>query len=794
MFDLRYAIRSLAISPFYALLVIITLAVGIGPTTAIFSVVHALLIRELPYRDADSLVVVWRFRDAKDHAPVSGPDFADFREMNTTLSDMASATSADSFNLGGSQPIRVEGTHVTPNFFTILGTQPIAGALPGSGQIHGEREVVLSHDLWTQSFGGADVIGKEARLNGENYVIVAVMPKEFSYPVHAQLWIPYDLTPDLYGHRAYHRLNVIGRLKPNATIAQADAEMKRLAARLGDLYPDTSLGIGAAVSSMRETLTGSVRSPLLILLGAVSFLLLIACSNVANMSLTRAAARARDLSVRRALGAGTGRIARQLFTESLLLSISGGLVGIGLAHLSILALRAIGAAYLLQPEQITINGTVLTFNLVVAVMTGIVFGFAALVSRGQPFSALRSGARTDGGGGREGRLGREAIVVTVIAFSFVLLVGAGLMIRSFQKIRAIDVGVRADGVMTMRVFLPELKYPEIAERSAFYEQFVTRIAEVKGVDAAAAVSGLPLENKMSGDIVFPGESDPVAARRIAGFTEISPGYLSAAGVPLLDGRDFTWDDIHHLPEVDRAPVLVNETFAKRFGHGSSLGKELFIGGDLPGTVIGVVGDVKQTDPRKPTPPHIYLPLGTPLPPRAMNFVIRSNTLSDSALRTIAARELRILDPEVPPYLVRTMAEVVAGALADSRIQATLLTGFAVIALLLATIGIYGVISYTVARRTREVAIRMTAGANSWDVVRLVLGRVMTLTALGLMIGIGGALLLTRALKVVLFDIEPTDPMIFTMIVLVTLATSILASAVPARKASSLDPMAALRAE
>jgi putative ABC transport system permease protein len=794
MSDVRYALRSLASSPLYAILVIVTLAIGIGPTTAIFSVVHALLIRDLPYRDAESLVVVWRFRNAGDKAPVSGPDFADFRDLNTTLAELTAATYSDSFNLGGvAQPIRVDGSRVTANYFSLLGTRPIAGTLPTGGPIGDAKQVILGHDLWMQSFGGANVIGREARLNGETYVISAVMPRDFGFPEKAQMWIPYDLTPERLNHRALHRLAVIARLKPGVTVAQADADMKRIADRIGALHPDTSRGIGAAVSSLRDQLAGTIRKPLLILLGAVAFLLLIACSNVANLALTRAAMRTREISVRMALGASTSRIARQLFTESLLLSIAGGLAGLGLARVSIVALRSLGSAYFARPERITLDGGVLAFNFAVAVLTGVAFGFAAMTARGELFDALRSGDRTDADGGRQARLLREAIVVAVIAFSFVLLIGAGLMLRSFAKVRDVEVGIRAAGAMTLKVYLPTTKYPEIPVRTAFYERFLRRIADVRGIDAASAVSGLPLENTMSGDVVFPGESDPIAARRIASFTEISPGYLASAGVPLLQGRDFTWDDIHQLPQLERAPVLVNETFARRFGRGA-LGQQLFIGGDLPGTIIGVVGDVKQTDPRQPTPGHVYLPLGTPLPARSMNFMLRSRTLSTQAMATIATGVLRELDAEVPPYRIRSMEQVVADALAGARFQAVLLGGFAAIALLLATIGIYGVISYTVARRTREVAIRMAVGAAARDVMRLVFVRVLTLATIGLGVGAVGALLLTRVMEAVLFEVEPADPKTFAIIAAVTLATALLASALPARRAAGLDPMRALRAE
>ncbi|HYM61268.1 MAG TPA: ABC transporter permease, partial [Thermoanaerobaculia bacterium] len=782
---LQYAVRSLVRTPLYALLVIVTLAIGIGPTTAIFSVVHALLLRELPYRDPESLAVVWRFRNAGDYAPVSGPDFADFREANTAFSALAAA-SRESFNVGGiAQPTRVEGARVTLNFFTLLGVPPSSGTLPQSGE---GRDVILGHDLWMLSFGGGNVVGKETRLNGETYRIAAVMPAGFAYPEHAQLWVPYDLTPDRLGHRAYHRLSVVGRLKPGITLAQAEADMQRVARKIGDSNPETSRGIGVSVSSLREMLTGPVRKPLLLLLGATGFLLLIACSNVANIALTRAATRRKEIAVRLALGAGVGRVAYQLLTEGMLLSGIGGLAGLLLAQASIGVLRAIGGPYFAHPQAITLDKSVLAFNFIVAALTGIVFGLAALIARGAPFDALRSGDRTDTHGGRQGRLAREAIVVSIIAFSFCLLIGACLMVRNFLKIRSIDVGVRTRDVMTLRIYLPEPKYPDNATRTAFYERFLQRLGAVPGIDSVALVSGLPLENMLSGDIVFPGESDPVAARRIASFTEISPGWFRAAGIPLLQGRDFTWDDIHHLPMTEEAPVLVNATYSSRFGHGATLGQKLVIGGDVKGMIVGVAADVKQTDPRLSTPAHIYVPLGVPLPLGPTNFAIRSGSLSPTAVTSLAREVLRQLDPDVPPYRIRTMEQVIDEALAGSRFQAVLLTVLAAIALLLATIGIYGVISFNVAQRTREIAVRMAVGAASGDVVLLVLRRVLRLALVGLLLGVTGALYLTHWLNGMLFEIDAGDPTMLTAIAAGTLVTAVVASIIPARHAAELDPM------
>lgn len=801
--DLRLAVRSLVRAPQYTLLVLLTLAVGLGATTAIFSVVEALLLRPLPYRDAGSLVVLWRYRTAVDHAPVSGPDFLDFRSMNSTLEQAEAATRADSFNVGGTAPRRVEGSFVTPGFFSLLGTPPLAGALPDS-EGNG-RQVVIGYRLWQEAFGGRPVIGSQTHLNGEAYTIVAVMPQAFDYPQRAEVWVPQALVGDAVGHRAYHRLHVIARLKPGVTAEQADADVKRIAKRLGELYPDTTKGIGASISTMRDAIAGEVKRPLVILAGAVLFLLLIACSNVANMTLTRFAARTRELAVRSALGADSWRIARQLLTESLVLALAGGVLAVPLAIVLVRALRTLAGNLFSSPEQIALDWAVLLFNFALAALTGVLFGLAPLGSRVRWANALRSGDRIDSEGGVHARSARELVVVAMIGLSFVLLIGAGVMVKSFAATRAIDVGIRSDHALTMRIYLPDTSYPELGQRTAFVTRFVEAVQRTSGVDAVAALSGLPLENSMSGDIVFKGEGAPVASRRIAGFTEISPGFLAAAGVPLLDGREFSWDDVRQLParleamtsdpaSVERLPVLVNATYARLFGHGHTLGQELFVGGELPARVIGVVGDVKQTDPRKPTLPHVYMPLGTPLPKRPMSVIIRSSQLTPAALASIARERLRRLDPNVPPYRVRTLDEVVGESVAGPRFQAVLLTALSLIALLLAATGVYGVIAHHVAQRTRELAIRMAVGASATEVVAMVMRRVGRLTVLGIVAGMLGALCVAGSLQALLYEADAAEPKTFAAVTVLTVVVAAIASAAPARRAAAVDPMTSLRSE
>jgi putative ABC transport system permease protein len=804
--DVRFALRTFARVPSFSVVIVVTLALGIGPATAIFSVLDALLLRPLPYRDAETIAAVSRARQGGEKAPVSCPDFADFRTMTATFSDLAAASATGSFNIGEiAEPIRAEGSRVTPSFFQLLGTPAMLGRIPSGAPVRGERIAILSHALWQSAFGGrADVIGRDARLNGEPHRIVAVMPRDFAYPPRAELWVPFDLTGDALGHRAFHQYRVVGRLKPGVSIASADADVKRVALRLGELYPDTTRGIGAAAVTLRESISGDVRRPLLVLFGAVVFLLLIACSNAANLMLTRAVAREHELAVREALGATDAGIARQLLVDAVLLTAAGGLLAIGIAALGLRLVRTLAATLLPRPELITIDGRVLAFNFGVAVAAALLFGLAPLLSREDRFAQLHSGTRAAAQRGWNTRRVREAIVVAVVALSFFLLIGAGLLLGSFSRIRGIPLGIEPDELVTMRIFLPEANYPELADRTRILEQVLEEVRGVPGIDDAAIVNGLPLENTMSGDIAFPDEGPFVAARRIASFTEISPGYFRTAGVPLLAGRDFTRDDVKNvLPLIEALaanpagplpPIVINDTMALRFWPGrSALGEAVIVGGGNAYRIVGVAGDVKQSSATDPTPPHVYLPLGAPLPPRPAIFMIRSS-MSPAVVEQSVRSVLRRVDPDIPPYRVRTMDEVITAAIASPRLQTVLLVLFAGVALALATVGIYGVVSYNVAQRTRELGIRMAIGATSAAIVRLVVGRVTRLALLGISIGLAGAILLSESIEKLLFDFDAADPRVFTAVAVLLLLTALLASAAPALRAATVDPVVSLRQE
>jgi putative ABC transport system permease protein len=790
MRDLRFAFRSLRRAPAFALLIIATIALGIGPATAIFSVLDSLLLRELPYRNADSLAVLWRARESGDRAPVSGPDFADFQRLSTSFEDMAVASWTGSFNIGNiAEPVRVEGSRVSPNFFRLLDAPPRLGHTPTGAALNGEKLVILGEDLWRRAYGArTNVIGTETRLNGRPHRVVAVMPRAFAFPEKAEVWVPFELTPDTIGHRAVHQYRAIGRLKPDVPLARANDEIARIAKQLGEAYPDTTRGIDAWLMTICDSVAGNVRKPLLILFGAVVFLLLIACSNAANLMMTRAVARERELAMRAALGATNSRLARQLLAESLVLTTLGGLAGLAIAAFALRLLRTLGAAYFPRPDLISIDGRVLAFNFAIATITGVVFGLVPLLPRGDRFAELKSGTRAKS----THAFVRESIAVAVIALSCILLIGAGVLIRSFSRLRSVDVGIRADHLLTMRISLPDAKYPDLEGRTRIVQRVLDELRATRGVEGAATVSGLPTENTMSGDIAFPNEGNFTGSRRIASFTEISPGFFRTVGVPILEGRDFNNDDLRTLLQLDRAPVLINATMAERFWSGRSpLGEFVLVGGEAPSTIIGVVADVKQKNPSEPTPPHVYLALGTPMPPRPVTFIVRSS-LPPRDVVAAMRRIMRSIDADVPPYKVRTMNEVIGDAFAGPRFQTVLLLVLASIALLLAIVGIYGVISYSVAQRTREIGIRMATGASYFAVLRLILGRVAKLALIGIALGGTCAIAFSRTLESLLFEVDAVDPRVFSSVAVLLVLTALFASAAPARRAASVDPSISLR--
>jgi putative ABC transport system permease protein len=803
--DLRYSLRTLVKNPGFTAVAVIALALGIGANSAIFSVVNTVLLSPLPYKDPDRLVMVWE-DDTKGGYPRDTPavaNYIDWRDQNQVFEGMA-ATAEASFNLTGTgDPERLEGQLVSASFFPLLGVEPQLGRvfLPEEDRPGVNNVVLLSHGLWQRRFGSdPNVVGKPVTLNGGTGTVVGVMPPQFQHPGEkAELWVPIGFTPEQEASRGRHYLKVLARMKPGVTLAQAQAEMSAIAARLEQQYPDQNKDLGATVTAMHEYVAGDIRPALLVLLGAVGFVLLVACANVANLLLARAAARQKEIAIRVALGASRFRLIRQFLTESLLLAALGGGVGLLLSLWGVSLLQSFIPQSISQVKSVAIDGHVLLFTLLVSLLTGLVFGLApaAQASKFNLNETLKEGGRDSAAGVRGNRI-RGLLVVAEVAVSLLLLIGAGLLINSFLRLRSVDPGFRTDKLLTMEVVLPGTKYPEHAQRAAFYTDLLRRVEALPGVKSAAVTTNLPLYpqgNSISFSIE--GRPDPATGRKPTVVTRvISPRYFDTMGIQLLQGRPLTEQDRADTPSV----AVLSETMARRFWpDGDALGKRI-----TPGradstdpsdwiTVVGVVKDVRQFELDAEPKPQMYLSYeqaGFFEP----NDLVVSTDAEPLSLAPAVRKAVWEVDKDQPVSNVRTMEDILSGSIARQRFSMLLLGVFAGLALILAAVGIYGVISYSVAQRTREIGLRMALGAQRSDVVKMVVGQGLKLVLIGVAFGLAAAFVLTRVMSSLLFGVSATDPVTFIIISLVLIGVALLASFIPARSATKVDPMIALRAE
>ena len=800
--DLRYAARMQRKNPAFTIVAIFALAVGIGANTAIFSVVNTVLLRPLPYKDAERLVMVWE--DASRHGyPRDTPtaaNFIDWRTQNTVFEGMA-AILGQSFNLtGAGEPERLWGRAVSASLFPLLGVEPQLGRVftNSEDQVGSNHVVVLSHALWQRRFGGDNgIVGKTLNLNGAPYTVVGVMPARFEYPTtDDDLWTPMAFTAEQAADRNTHYLQVVARLKPGITLAQAQTEMSTIAARLEQQYPQSNTDVGAAVTSLHEYMVGDIKPALLILLGAVGLVLLIACANVANLLLARAAVRQKEIAVRVALGARRGRLVRQFLTESVLLATVSGVIGLGIAYGGLILLRAFIPATISQAKQASIDLKVLGFTLLVSTITGLVFGLAPAIqaARFNQTETLKEGGR-DSATGSSGKRIRGLLVMTEVAVSLVLLIGAGLLINSFLRLRNVDPGFRTDHVLTMRVVLPSPKY-DFQRRTAFYSDLVQRIGALPGVKSAAVTSDLPLY-RQGNEIVVGIEGRPAlppGQELIIGTRIISPKYLDTMTIPMLSGRQLSDQD---TPTSQRV-ALISETMAHRvWPNEDPIGKRLATGNiERPEDwvqVVGVVKDVHQYELTAEPKPQMYLSY------RQIDFfapedlVVKTDV--DPASIAPAVRDaVWEIDKDQPVSHVKTMDEVLLDSIAQQRFSMLLLAIFAAVALTLAAVGIYGVMSYSVAQRTHEIGIRMALGAQTGAVLRLAVGYGLKLVLAGVAIGLIAAFALTRVMSTLLYGVTATDPTTFMLISLLLVVVAAVASYIPARRATKVDPIIALRYE
>jgi predicted permease len=794
--DVRYAGRLLVKQPGVTAIAVLTLSIGIGGNTAIFSAVDAVLLRPLPYDDPDRLVKVWEKRQTEgvlDNV-VAPADFRDWARMNTAFEAMAALMPITTDLTGTGEPVRLSAAVVSPPFFDILRVRPALGrSFRAEEAVAGQhRVVILGHGLWQSRFGGdASVVGRKILLNGVPHEVVGVLPRHFQFPGSAiEIWAPLALEGVPTLSRSNHSLEVYARLKADVTVDRARMEMDRVAAILSKDYADTNRTHGAFVRPFAEDLRLPFRSGLLMLLGAVAFVLLIACVNVANLLLATAASRRREMAVRAALGAGRARLAGQALTESVMLALAGGAAGLIVATWAINLLRGLIPAGLpvLGIERLGLDGRVLAFTFLVSVLTGVLFGLlpAWQLASDDVNASLKDGGRSPGGVRRRLRMG---LVVGEIALASLLLVGAGLTLRSFQRLLDTDAGFETSNRVAALVTLPGRKYDSDDKRRAALAEIERRFAAIPGVRAAGATSRLPLgsENARSGIGIEGLPPSPDAPRR-AHPRAITDRYFEAMGMTLMSGRAFNSSD----HDTSLAVVIVNQTMAQRYWPGiSPLGKRVRLGGDNTWReVVGVVRDGRVWGLESPVNPEMYMPIRQFVWTSPF-FVLATET--DPAAITAAMREqLRAVDPDLPLSNVRTMEQVASVSFASRRSTMVLLSVFGAFALLLAAAGIYGVMAHLVALRTPEIGVRMTLGARPADVLRLILKEGLVQAIAGLAIGLSGAVLMMRWLRTVLYEVSPADPLTLAGVALLLIATSLLACYVPARRAMRVDPVNALR--
>jgi putative ABC transport system permease protein len=810
--DVRYGARMLAKNPGFTAVAIITLALGIGANTAIFSIVDAVILRPLPYKDPDRLVMVKELIPvaSPDPIPVCASDVAQFQRQNQAFESVA-AFRSEQFDLGGSgEPERITVERVNASLFSLLGVQPMLGRTftPEDDQ-PGHPLAILSYPLWQRRFGAdPGVMGRTVTLDRQPYTVIGVTPRSFVFPLHgmeqgdaADVFIPMAFTPEELKAVADNFNNsVLARLKPGVSLARANLDLDAIAHRILQTYPPElrdQVKLSAVALPLSAQVVGKVRTLLLLLLGAVGFVLLIACANVANLLLTRAASRQREITVRLALGAGRARLLQQLATENLLLAIVGAGLGLLLALGIMQGLAGWMPAEIPRVNAIGVNLTVLAFTIVLTLFTGLIIGVAPALapSRTELQAALKEGGRSGQQGPQHRRL-RSALVMWEIALSLVLLVGAGLLVRSFERVLSTQPGFQPEHVLTASLSLPEAQYKQAAQTRGFYRELIARLAQLPAVKAVGVSTDLPLEAHWEEMITPEGyQPPPGAGLNVCMHSVILGDYLRALGVPLLRGRYFTEQDTPTSTPV----LIVSESLAKRFWpHQDPVGKRLKTGPpeskDPWLTIVGVVGDVKQGPMDTPTMPHTYGSYSqSNIPCSSLNVAVRAqgNPLSlASALRATVWG----LDRQLAVARVRTMHQIISESTAPRRFNLSLLAAFATLAVALAAIGIYGVISYSVAQRTHEIGIRMALGAQRDDVLRQVIGQGLVLLGAGVLIGVLGASVLTRFLATLLYEVRPTDPVTFIAVSLVLTVVALLASYVPARRATKVDPMVALRYE
>ena len=819
--DIRFGARSLRKNPGFAIVALLTLGLGIGANTAIFSVINSVLLQPLPFHDPDRLVRVFSVRETSANYPVSGEDYFDWQSQNRAFAETSLFTAPQNFNASGAgEPETVSVISTQANFFSVLGVQPELGRefAQGEDQPGNNHVALLSYGFWQRHFGGGmDALGKTVNLNFQPYTVAGVMPRTFNYPESTDIWIPLEMSVDHLGRRGGYSYRVLARLKPGVTLAQAQADMSAVTKHLGEQFPVTNANLGARVVPLKELLTGDSRPQLLVLLGAVALVLLVACANVANLLLARATGRQREMALRATLGATRGRLVRQLLTESVMLSCAGAALGLVGAWWLVKLAQSARTLPVPRENPIQLDATVLLFTIGASVAVGILFGLAPALeaSRLNLNEELKSSASSVVGVSGWRLALRNSLVVAEIATSLALLVGGGLLLRSFARMRQSDIGVRTQSILTSAVVLPNTKYKTLQDRREFYERLLGQIQHVPGVAAASISQQIPLEGSHTLGAKLEGDLDPQHAWLQVETNYISPGYFSVFGIPFLSGRDFTPQEIDRAAEagarnmdywksgqVSLIPqpqfstfAVVNRTMAQTLWPNQDAVGKIFISGVQPVTVVGVVSDVKYGGIREPTQAQAYLPLTEELDNiwYPAEIAVRTGGSPENVFRGIR-EAVRNVDSGLSLFRVRTMEQVISDNMQDTTLQTVLLGAFAALGVVLAAVGLYGVMAYLVTQRTHEIGIRMTLGAQRRDILQLVMGRGSKLAFVGVAFGLLAALALTRLLKSELFGVTATDPVTFVCVSILLIVVALAACYVPTHRAMRVDPMVALHYE
>ena len=804
--DIRYGMRTLLSRPGFSAIVILTLALGIGANTALFSVVNAVLLEPLPFSEPDRLVRLWSAYPERDIelGTTSPLDLDDWRSQSVAFENMAGFPNIRlrGFVLtGGDSPEEIETVFVTEGFFETLAVVPQLGrTLSSDDHVEGNNQVVvLSHGAWQRRFGAdPGIVGGTVNLSGSPFTVIGVMPPSFEYPyADAEMWAPLSLIPDdgVPRRRFVRWLSVVARLAPGASIEQAQAEMNTVAGRLAREYPEANEGLtGVTLRPLHEQMVGDVRTAMLTVFAAVGFVLLIGCANIANLLLARSEGRRREIAVRVALGAGRGRLLRQLLTESVVLALCGGIIGLALSIWGVRALVAMAPEEIPRLSSVSIDASVLLFTGAMALMTGLAFGLvpALRAAASDPHDALKEGVRgSSAGGGRHAF--RGFLVTAEIALVVVLAIGAGLLIRTYSRLLQVDPGIDSSNLLTLSVTAQSYKYPESEQFVAFFEEVIAAVREAPGVEGAAMIRPMPLRaDTFSGEsfrFSIPGQPEmPAGEERSAVLRFASPGYFKTMGIPMMAGRDFTSRDDRESPLV----LVVNKTAADRYWPDEDpVGQKIQVG-DSNAEIIGVVGDVRQLSLAQEPSPAVYSAF-TQISRVGMTLVVRT---TGDPLATLATVQNAIweVDPDQPITQMATMGDLVLSSVAQPRFSMSLLAIFAALALLLAAVGIYGVISYSVSQRTHEIGLRMALGAETGDVLKLIVRHGLFLASLGIGIGLVGAFLVTRLMESLLYGVAALDVTTFAFVAVLLGVVALLATTVPALRAARVDPMVSLRSE